>query len=169
MTQTQARRPLDELKPREILAAVETLMDTEFGCTAADWQFWPRVAEFLGSGTNATGDASGYAARTMQEAFAARVDRALGKLAGEGKLRKVPRHTAGPDGSSDRFTRFYTPAAWDAAAAGVARERAAQAKADEMWAGIEARMSGQGFPLGPDHRLSAGQFLELCTLLEARR
>lgn len=96
--------------------------------------------------------------------------RVLEKMVADGKLRKVPRGEAGPDGrrNSTRQPFYYTVAAWQAAEAGRAERMRLEAAMHDRWAAVYDELVRQGHqPVterGLSVRLSSASWFRLLGL-----
>lgn len=134
----------------EVLAAVRAYLPDSGGVLAADHTLFAALREQLHLDFAAGGPAGGlgYIDSRAQERFSGQVSRALNKLADEGTLRKAGLGSTGPDGREvyRNDVCWYTPAAWDAAAARAADQQAAAAAEAHRWEAIGVRLAALGLP-----------------------
>jgi len=76
--------------------------------------------------------------------FKAQVGRALDKLAAAGACTKVKAHHAGPAGTYDSTPRYYTDAAWQAAAGRAAEQDAAERELAARCEAANGRLAALG-------------------------
>jgi hypothetical protein len=135
----------------EVVIAARELTEREASPTG--WQMTPglfrQLAEAAGFDEKVL-DRSWERSRARDK-FAGQVKRAFERLVSDGALRKARQGGPGPSGRTTYRSdvAYYTPGAWDAAAAAAAESRTGHLAEAGRWAGIHDRLTALGFEPEP--------------------